>query len=115
MADLPLQRGDVVIATFGGDYGKPRPGIVVQSNLFNEQHPSVILCPVSSELTGLTLLRLAISKSETTGLRKDSEVMIDKVTAVTRSRIKQRIGRLSRAQISSLDDGLRLWLNLPTS
>jgi hypothetical protein len=41
--------------------------------------------------------------------------MIDEMAAVKRSRIKQRIGRLSRGQISSLDDGLRLWLNLPAS
>ena len=115
MTDLALRRGDVVVGVFTGDYGKPRPAVVVQADLFNESHDSVVVCPISSSLTGLGIFRLSVAASATNGLRSDSEVMIDEMAAVKRSRIKERIGRLSRGQISSLDDGLRLWLNLPAS
>jgi mRNA interferase MazF len=113
MSEPGLRRGDVVICAFSGDYGKPRPAVVVQSNLFNSLHETIMLCPISSELTGLTLFRVALPKSEFTGLKKDSEVMVDKMTASKRSRIRQQIGRLSPAQISHLNRALQVWLDLP--
>jgi mRNA-degrading endonuclease toxin of MazEF toxin-antitoxin module len=48
-----------------------------------------------------------------TGLEKDSEVMVDKMGAASISRTRNRIGRLSRAQMSAVDAALRLWLELP--
>jgi mRNA interferase MazF len=77
-----FQRGDVVICILSGDYGKPRPAVVIQSDFFNETHASVVVCPVSSELTGLNLFRIAIPESAITGLHKPSEVMVDKLSAV---------------------------------
>ncbi|MCW5976635.1 MAG: type II toxin-antitoxin system PemK/MazF family toxin [Bryobacteraceae bacterium] len=108
-----LGHGDVVVCVFSGAYGKPRPAVVVQSDAFNETHASVTLCPVTSDITGLSLFRIAVSASETTGLRADSEVMVDKITTVRRSRVGQRVGRLSPASIVSLDAALRNWLELP--
>lgn len=31
-----MKRGDIVLAAASGDYGKPRPALIIQSNLFNE-------------------------------------------------------------------------------
>ncbi|HEY7338917.1 MAG TPA: type II toxin-antitoxin system PemK/MazF family toxin [Bryobacteraceae bacterium] len=108
-----FQRGDVVLAVLTGDYGKPRPAIVVQSNLFNSGHASIVLCPASSDLTGLLLFRIPIVASEATGLVKDSEVMVDKILAAKRERIRRKIGRLSPLQMASVDRALRIWLELP--
>lgn len=113
MSESGLRRGDIVICAFSGDYGKPRPAVVVQSNLFNSLHETIMLCPISSELTGLALFRVALPKSESTGLRKDSEVMVDKMTASKRNRIRQQIGRLSPSQLSLVDRALQIWLDLP--
>ena len=44
-----MKRGDLVVVSLKGDYGKPRPALIVQSDLF-DQHPSVTLMPVTSEL-----------------------------------------------------------------
>lgn len=113
MSEPGLRRGDIVVCAFSGDYGKPRPAVVVQSNLFNDRHETIMLCPISSELTGLVLFRVPLPKSEGTGLRKDSEVMIDKMTASKRRRIGQRIGRLSSSQMLLVDKALQIWLDLP--
>lgn len=113
MNDSDFHRGDIVVCALPGDYGKPRPAVIVQSDLFNDTHASVVLCPVSSELTGLSLFRLAIPASEASGLRKDSEIMVDKMAAVRRKRVSRHIGRLSRSQMSLLDGAVRLWLELP--
>jgi mRNA interferase MazF len=115
MKDNPgLSRGDVVVCAMAGDFGKPRPAVVVQSDLFNETHASVVLCPITSELTGLDLFRLHVPRSTQTGLRVNSEIMVDKLTAVKRTRISGKIGKLSAGQIDTLNDALRLWLDLPS-
>lgn len=113
MADTVLRRGDLVVSTFSGDYGKPRPAVLVQSDLFNTDHDSLLLCPISSELTELRLFRIRLPASSSTGLRKESEAMVDKLTVSKRSRISRRIGRLSTSQMIELDGALRLWLDLP--
>lgn len=115
MSDAGFRRGDVVICALAGDFGKPRPALVVQSDLFNETHASVVVCPISSEITGLALFRIPVAASQTTGLRKDSEVMVDKLSAANRSRLRQRLGRLSRPQMALVDAALRLWVELPAS
>jgi mRNA interferase MazF len=108
-----FRRGDVVIAVFSRDYGKPRPAVVVQSDMFNATHASVVLCPISSELTGLNLFRVKAAASKMTGIQAASEIMVDKMGAVAAGRIRQRIGRLSPAQMEIVDSALRLWLDLP--
>jgi mRNA interferase MazF len=109
---LVIARGDVVVCALPGDYGKPRPAVVVQSDLFNETHASIILCPISSEVTGLMLFRIELPSSDTLGLKTRSEVMVDKLAAVKRQRVKARIGRLSAAQMRKIDEALRTWLDL---
>jgi mRNA interferase MazF len=108
-----FRRGDVVTAVFSRDYGKPRPAVVVQSDMFNATHASVVLCPISSELTGLNLFRVKAAASKMSGIQTASEIMVDKMGAVVAGRIRQRIGRLSPAQMEIVDSALRLWLDLP--
>lgn len=80
-----LKRGDLVVVAMAGDYGKPRPALVVQANLFNETHTSVTLVPVTSTLVDAPLFRLTVAPSPGNGLRALSQIMIDKVTTVARA------------------------------
>ena len=43
-----MKRGDLVTVALSGDYGKPRPALVIQSDLFDE-HPSITILPVTGE------------------------------------------------------------------
>jgi mRNA interferase MazF len=45
-----VTRGDIlIVATRGACTGKPRPAVVVQSDVFNETHGCVTVCPVTSD------------------------------------------------------------------
>lgn len=112
MTEAKLRRGDIVVYSAAGDYGKPRPAVIVQSDLFNETHGSLVLCPITSELTGLKLFRVEIAAARGNGLKKKSEVLIDKLTAAGRSRISARVGRLSSRELDAIDQALRTWLDL---
>lgn len=43
-----IQRGDLVVVALSGDYGKPRPALVVQSDDF-QALPSVTVLRITSE------------------------------------------------------------------
>ena len=81
-----MRRGDVVTVAAPGDYGKPRPALVIQSDLF-EELPSVTLCLVTSELRDAPIFRITVDPSPDNGLRRVSQVQVDKVLTVARERV----------------------------
>ena len=89
-----ITRGAVVVVALSGDYGKPRPAVVVQSDLFNETHGSISVVPATTTLIDAPLFRLTVQPSAFNGLGAQSQLMIDKVTAVRRDRISRTIGSL---------------------
>ncbi len=109
---LELTRGDVVVSAAPGDFGKPRPALVVQSDLFNPTHASIVICPITSHLVDAPLFRLTIWPSRENGLKAESQIMVDKITAINRERIGKRIGRLGDAELAEIDHALLLWLGI---
>jgi len=109
---VAIKRGDVIVVATAGDFGKPRPAVVIQSDLFNPTHSSLVICPITSHLLDTPLFRLTLKPTSENGLKIESQLMIDKLTAVKRERIGKRIGQLSAAQMTKVDDALRMWLEL---
>jgi len=108
-----LKRGTIVVVAARGAYtGKPRPALVVQSDLFNPTHSSVTLCPITSDCVDAALFRLTLPPGRRTGLREVSQVMIDKIVSVPRASIGEEIGECSAGEIEAVDNGLRRWLQL---
>jgi len=107
-----LKRGDIVLAVVRGDYGKPRPAVVVQSDLFNATHASLVLCLFTTELFDAPLFRLTVSPSSSNGLQEESQIMVDKVLAVPKGRIREYIGTLEEETLVRLNRSLALMLGL---
>jgi len=108
---MPISRGDLVIVVAPGDYGKPRPAVVVQSNVLPEGHASLVICPMTSELAEADF-RITIEPEPETGLRVCSQVMADKPVTIRRERIGQQIGRLAPVDMARLNVALALVLGL---
>ncbi len=108
-----MKRGALVLVRAKGDYsGKPRPGLIVQSDLFNPTHQSVTICPITSQLVSAPLFRVALTPTTTNGLKKPSQVMLDKVFSIRRENIGSEIGTLDRESMLQIDHALRTWLQL---
>ena len=110
-----MRRGDIVIVSAAGDYGKPRPAVVVQSDAFPESHASVVVCQLTSELVDAPAFRITIEPSAANGLRARSQVMADKPVTVRRERIGRRLGRLDREQMTNLNTSLAFVMGLADS
>ena len=107
-----MKRGDVVLVVVPGDYGKPRPAVVVQTDLVNDTHSSIVVCPVTSHLQDAELFRLTIEPSPDNGLQKTSQIMVDKIVAVRRDKIREKIGKLDDKLMIRLERSLAFWLDL---
>jgi mRNA interferase MazF len=104
-----MMRGDLVVVSPPGDYGKPRPALVIQSDLFAE-HPSVTVLPITSHLVEAPLLRIAIGPES--GLERISQVQIDKAQTPRRERIGAVIGRVDGATLAAVNRALAVFLGL---
>ena len=107
-----MKRGDVVIVAAAGDYGKPRPAVIVQTDAFPENHASVVVCQMTSEIVEAPDIRVTIQPSGRNGLRVLSQVMADKPVTVRHARISQPIGRLDDADIGRLNIALAFVMGL---
>jgi mRNA interferase MazF len=104
-----VKRGDLVTVVTSGDYGKPRPALIVQADAYAD-HPSITVLPLTSELHDVPLLRVTVEPSEDTGLRRRSQVMVDKATTIPRAKAGSRIGRLDEATLAKVSQALGAFL-----
>ncbi len=98
-----MKRGDVVIISAPGDYGKPRPAVIVQTDFLNATHPSLIVCPITSHRVDAPLLRIDIHPSSRNGIREPSQIMADKLITMRREKIGGKIGQLSKQTMARLN------------
>lgn len=104
-------RGDFVTIALQGDFGKPRPALVIQADQFSE-HPSVTLLPVTSTLLAAPLLRITVNPGAENGLQKPSQVMIDKPMAVKRDKVGPAIGRIDADTMIEVERSLAVFLGI---
>ena len=107
-----MRRGDLVTVAAAGDYGKPRPAVIVQTDAFPENHASVVVCQLTSELADAPDFRVTIEPRPENGLRFKSQVMADKPVTIRRERIGHKIGRLGRQDMARLGIALAFVLGL---
>jgi len=107
-----MRRGDVVTVAAAGDYGKPRPAVVVQTDALPLEHASVIVCQMTSDLSDAPDFRVTVEPSAENGLRAPSQVMADKPVTIRRERVGDRIGRLSERDIARVSIALAFVMGL---
>ena len=106
-----MKRGDLVTIALQGDYGKPRPALVIQSDFF-DVHPSVTVLPITSDLRETPLFRITVDPSKKNGLLKLSQVMVDKSVTVSREKIGPSFGRLEATLMLEIDRCLAVFLGI---
>ena len=104
-------RGDLVTITLQGDFGKPRPALVIQANQF-DAHTSTTILPITSVLVAAPLLRVTVQPSAENGLQKPSQVMIDKTMTVKRDKIGPAFGRIDDNVLVEIERCLAVFLGI---
>ncbi len=104
-------RGQLITIALQGDFGKPRPALIIQSDHFSS-HPSITVLPVTSDLRDTPLFRVKVLPSSANGLRLPSEVMIDKAMTIARDKLGERIGELESETMLEVDRCLAVFLGI---
>jgi len=106
------QRGQFVTVVAPGDYGKPRPALVVQSDLFADL-PSVVVCPLTTTLRpDADLFRIDVVPTPSNGLRQASKIAIDKITVIPADKIGVTIGNADDALLVRVNRALAVFLSV---
>lgn len=107
-----LRRGDIVVCAPPGEYGKPRPVVILQADAFLGVRDSVTVCLVTSTAVDAPLFRVPVEAGAVSGLKVRSFAMADKVVTVSRGKLRERIGRLAQDERRALDAAVGRWLGL---
>lgn len=104
-----MRRGDLVTVAVPGDFGKPRPALVIQSDRFAETATVTVLL-VSSSLVDAPLVRVTVEASPANGLKRTSQIMVDKAMTLRRERVGSPIGHLDDATLLAVNRAVALFL-----
>jgi len=103
-----VKRGDLASVALPGDFGKPRPALVIQSDLF-EQTATVTILLLTSTLVDAPLIRIDVEPSAENGLRKRSQIMVDKAMTVRRDRLGAPFGQLEEQTMTAVTRSMALF------
>jgi mRNA interferase MazF len=106
-----MNRSDLVSAIIPGDYGKPRPVLIIRSDAFQGLRSATVL-PLTTDLTDWYLFRVTVQPDRQNGLRTPSQIMIDKAATVPVTKVRDRIGRLDSETMLAVDRALTRFLGL---
>jgi mRNA interferase MazF len=106
-----MKRGDLVSISLQGEFGKPRPALVIQADAFSE-HASATVLPITGTRIAAPLLRVDVQPSAANGLRKRSQVMVDKAMTVKRGRLGPAFGCIDADALVEVERCLAVFLGI---
>jgi mRNA interferase MazF len=106
-----MRRGDFVTVAIQGDFGKPRPALVVQANPFDGLATLTVL-PVTSKIVDAPLLRVTVEPDDRNRLARRSQVMIDKIITVRRDKVGPAFGAANDELMLAVNRALLVFLGI---
>lgn len=104
-------RGDLVTIAMQGDFGKPRPALVIQASQFSE-HTSVTVLPITSTMVAAPLLRVTVQPGAENGLEEPSQIMVDKTMTVKRNKVGAAFGHIDADTLVQVERCLAVFLGI---
>ena len=94
----------------GNEPGKVRPVVIIQTDLLNDVHPTVIICPVTTQVQpDADILRVYLSPNQ---LDEPSDIMVDQIRSIDKKRLIKKIGRLKKEQVRLLKKNISILLEM---
>lgn len=96
----------------GTETGKIRPVLVVQTDLLNSEHPSTIVCPITTNVQpDSNILRIHLKKGMAK-LKENCDIIIDQVRAIDNKRLIKKTGRIPEELEEPIKQSLKIVLDL---
>lgn len=113
---MNIRRGDIFYADLspvvGSEQGGVRPVLIVQNDIGNRFSPTVIAAAITSQRAKANLPTHILLNAETTGLARDSIVLLEQIRTIDKHRLKERMGRLDNTSMTRIDQALSISFGL---
>lgn len=113
---MNIKRGDIYYADLspvvGSEQGGVRPVLIVQNNVGNRYSPTVIAAAITSQQSKANIPTHISIASETSGLSKNSVVLLEQVRTIDKQRLKEKMGSISQSTMKSVDEAISISLGL---
>jgi mRNA interferase MazF len=114
---MSLNQFDVWLADLsprmGTEPGKTRPVVIIQTNLLNNiNHPSTIICPITTNVTNNTAILRVHLQMGVAGVNENSDIMVDQMRSIDNRRLIKKIGALHEPKISKLKECIKVVIDL---
>nr|WP_312693547.1 type II toxin-antitoxin system PemK/MazF family toxin [Caproiciproducens sp.] len=113
---MNIRRGDIYYADLspvvGSEQGGVRPVLIVQNDVGNRFSPTVIAAAITSQRAKANLPTHIMLNAQSTGLAKDSVVLLEQVRTIDKHRLKERMGRLDNMSMTQVNQALSISFGL---
>lgn len=115
---MNIKRGDIYYADLspvvGSEQGGVRPVLIVQNDIGNRFSPTVIAAAITSQRAKANLPTHIMLNAQSTGLARDSIVLLEQIRTIDKHRLKERMGSLDDLAMSQVDQALSISFGLDT-
>ena len=98
-----MNQGDIYLVnldpTVHTEIGKTRPGLLLSINAMNHKSPRLLVAPITSTTRKIYPFEVFIARG-TTGLDKDSKIMVDQLRSLDKRRLVKKIGSIDKETLS---------------
>ncbi len=109
---MGFMRGDLVTVSAPGAYGKPRPALVIQSDIFNA-HPSIVVLPLTSDVReNVSTFRVNLEPNQQNQLSKMSQIMVDKPLTLPADKISDVFGKVDASTMNEVNRVMAVFLGI---
>ncbi len=113
---MNIKRGDIFYAdlspVIGSEQGGIRPVLIVQNDIGNKFSPTVIAAAITSQTTKNKLPTHIDLIADSSGLSKDSVVLLEQIRTIDKKRLKEKMGCLSDISMGKVDEALSISFGL---
>lgn len=114
--DKTISRGDLIYAdlspVIGSEQGGVRPVLVIQNDIGNKFSPTTIVAAITSVKNKSNLPTHVKIGDKSSGLPKESVILLEQIRTIDKKRLKDKIGRVSDDFMKTIDEALKISLNL---
>ena len=111
-----ILRGNIFLInfepSFGSEQGKIRPALIIQNDFLNKFSPLTIVAPITSKIYSKEYPTNVFIEKETSGLNKDSTILLNQIRAMDKRRILKKLSSLDNFTMNKVDMALKISLGL---
>lgn len=111
-----VKRGDIYFADLspvvGSEQGGIRPVLIIQNDRGNHFSPTVIVAAITAKMAKPKLPTHIGIKAATTGISRDSVVLLEQIRTIDKSRLKEKVGQVDEDTMRGVDEALLISIGI---